>query len=105
MMLYRSRPCMDSAIFIPPSAVRIIFWNTPKSILRRASSSLSGVTSRYFPPVTRSAKAERVPGTSLMAASISRATRPMTLRSSPAILIPMGVRTPVEIISIRILIG
>ena len=90
---------------MPPRAVWITDWKAAMSIFRRASSPLSGVISRYLPPMTLSAKAERVPGTSEMAASMSRAMVSISVRSSPVTLMPMGVRTPVETMSMRILIG
>ena len=51
------------------------------------------------------AKADLVPSTSFIAASISKLTRLISFKSSPDIFIPTGVLMPVEIISIRILIG
>ena len=53
----------------------------------------------------RSAKALAVPGTVLIAASMSRATFSMTLRSLPITLTPTGVRMPVASMSMRALIG
>ena len=53
----------------------------------------------------RSAKASMSPGTVFRAASISRASRSMTLRSWPMTLTPTGVRMPVASMSMRALIG
>jgi hypothetical protein len=53
----------------------------------------------------RSAKALDVPGTDLIAASISRASFSITLRSWPITLTPTGVRMPVASMSMRALIG
>ena len=46
-----------------------------------------------------------MPGTDLIAASISRASCSMTLRSWPKTLTPTGVRMPVASMSMRALIG
>ena len=53
----------------------------------------------------RSAKALDVPDTVLMAASISRASCSMTLRSCPMTLTPTGVRMPVASMSMRASMG
>ena len=53
----------------------------------------------------RSAKALDVPGTVLIAASISRASFSITFRSWPMTLTPTGVRMPVASMSMRALIG
>jgi hypothetical protein len=53
----------------------------------------------------RSAKALAVPGTLLMAASMSRASFSITTRSGPMTLTPSGVRMPVASMSMRALMG
>ena len=53
----------------------------------------------------RSAKALVVPGTFLTTASISLARRSISFRSLPKTLMPIGVRMPVDSMSVRALIG
>ena len=53
----------------------------------------------------RSANADVVPGTCLTTVSISRAKRSISLRSLPKTLMPIGVRMPVDSMSMRALIG
>jgi hypothetical protein len=53
----------------------------------------------------RSAKALVVPGTVLTTASISLASFSISPRSLPKTLMPMGVRMPVDSMSVRALIG
>ena len=53
----------------------------------------------------RSAKADEVPGTVFTTASISLARRSISFRSLPNTLMPMGVRMPVDSMSMRALIG
>ena len=53
----------------------------------------------------RSAKALEVPGTDCSAASISRASFSITVRSRPITFTPTGVRMPVASMSMRALIG
>ena len=53
----------------------------------------------------RSAKALLVPGTALTTVSISLARRSISTRSVPKTLMPIGVRMPVDSMSMRALIG
>ena len=53
----------------------------------------------------RSANAEVVPGTDFTTVSISRARRSISFKSLPKTLIPMGVRIPVDSMSMRALMG
>ncbi len=54
---------------------------------------------------TRSAYADRVPGTALTVASTCSPIFSITFKSGPAILMPTGLLIPVESMSMRLRIG